>query len=181
MTRLFGVKKDNLNTSHWVSLLHHEISVAGAPNQERLHTWIDDHGITDLVTLQRTDEVSPWVSELAHSHNITWHHFPISGKHMRSPSVLPSLFSLLEWTSHLTKESTSRKIVIHCSAGLHRTGVALYLVGRGTGSSHENTLNLVKEVRSMTASELTRTPKKGLSLAEQALSIFEQWQLSESV
>lgn len=179
MTQTFEVKKDKLNTSHWVSLLGHDVSVAGAPSQERLQTWIAEHGITDLVTLQRSDEVSSWVNELAHSRDITWHHFPISGKHMRSPSDLPSLFSLLEWTSQLTKESHSRKIVIHCSAGLHRTGVALYLMCRGTGFSHEDALNLVKEVRHMTASELTRTPKKGLSLAEQALKIFEQWPLSE--
>jgi len=45
-------------------------------------------------------------------------------------------------------------IVVHCAAGLHRTGVFLYVLLRLAGHSRQKVLDMIREIRPLSAKEL---------------------------
>lgn len=48
------------------------------------------------------------------------------------------------------------KVFVHCSAGLHRTGMIAYAYFRHLGMSPEAATTAIRELRELTATELTR-------------------------
>ena len=49
------------------------------------------------------------------------------------------------------------KVFIHCSAGLHRTGMIAYALCRFSGLDRQESISLIEELRTLTATELTET------------------------
>ena len=48
-------------------------------------------------------------------------------------------------------------VFIHCSAGLHRTGMIAYALCRFTGLDRQESISLIKELRELTSTELTES------------------------
>src|SRR5690349_6046030 len=114
--------------SAWASVLRGRITAAGAPSRARVGQWAAD-GATDIVTLQRSDEHAPWLPEACREAGLRWHHFPLSGRrleHREDRATLERVPELVE----LLRSEQPRSLILHCSAGLHRTGVCLYLLLR---------------------------------------------------
>lgn len=67
--------------SRWVPLRAGWITAAGGPSQARLLAW-RGRGATDVLTLQRADEMQAWIPGLCQEQGLGWIHLPLSGRRM---------------------------------------------------------------------------------------------------
>lgn len=145
-------------TSRWVPLHHGWITATGAPSRQRMDGW-RARGATDVLTLQRANEMQLGMHSACIDNGLQWHHLPLSGRRMEgaddraSLARLPTLVSL--WNE-------PRRVVVHCSAGLHRTGAVCYLLFRLAGHSREAAIEHIREARPLTADELCRKVRSGV-------------------
>lgn len=157
-------------TSHWVPVRDGYVTAAGAPSRAQLSAW-RRRGATDVVTLQRADEMPPWLPEACAALGLYWHHLPLSGRRLataadqRALARLPQLATLLS-------SAPARRLLFHCAAGLHRTAVAIYLVLRHLGLDAADATRAIGEARRITGEEFQRTTRGGPALVEFAERIF---------
>ena len=173
MDRVLVRHRDPDLQCHLVELGHGAVGAAGAPAKGRLSAW-RELGVTDVVTLQRSDEMADWLPAAVQDNGMAWHHRPLSGRRLERASDRESLARIADMAA-LLEEDPPRWLVIHCAAGLHRTGVALYLVARASGRDADQTVALLGRCRPITARELTRRPRRRESLIEVAEAAFEAW------
>ena len=67
-----------------------------------------------------------------------------------------------------------QSVLIHCSAGQHRTGIVAYMVLRMLGLSREDTLIQVSKMREVTGKALAQETKKG-ALKDLAERLFVKY------
>jgi hypothetical protein len=144
--------------SRWVPLRAGWITAAGGPSRQRLASW-RDRGATDVLTLQRADEMQPWIPELCQTHGLGWIHLPLSGRRMEQAGDRDSLARL---PALLEVWSEPRRVVVHCSAGLHRTGAICYLLLRMAGLARDEAVAKIRLARALTADELIRGARSGV-------------------
>lgn len=144
--------------SRWVPLRAGWITAAGGPSRQRLGEW-RQRGATDVLTLQRGDEMQPWIPELCATHGLAWTHLPLSGRRMDQPGDRDSLARL---SSLLKMWDEPRRVVVHCSAGLHRTGAICYALLRLGGLGRDEAVARVRLARELTADELCRGARSGV-------------------
>jgi protein-tyrosine phosphatase len=53
-------------------------------------------------------------------------------------------------------------VVVHCSAGLHRTGAICYLLLRLSGLTRDEAIAHIRVARALTADELCRPARSGV-------------------
>lgn len=148
--------------SQWTDLLTGRVTASGAPGRKKIASWAAA-GVTDVVTLQRSDEHAPWLPGACASAGLAWHHLPLSGRRLERAEDLESLARIPELLRVLEADPP-RSVVVHCSAGLHRTGVCLYLLARHAGLEPDAAVAKVAQARALTAQELRRTSKRGDTL-----------------
>ncbi len=115
-------------------------------------------GVTHLVTLLGEHESAPQYGKMAARHGLEWVWLPMPNAkypqgevHERLVAALPELARLLDEGAHL---------VIHCSAGLHRTGMVAYGLLRWCGYSPKAAMRAIKKMRAVTAREMHEKRKK---------------------
>lgn len=144
--------------SRWVPLRVGWITAAGGPSRQRLSLW-RERGATDVLTLQRADEMRAWIPELCAEHGLGWIHLPLSGRRMDQPGDPQSLARL---PALLGVWDEPRRVVVHCSAGLHRTGAVCYLLLRLAGLDRGDAIARIRAARALTADELCRDVRSGV-------------------
>ncbi len=154
--------------SCWIPLLGGRLTAIGAPSPSGLRAWVE-RGATDLVTLLRTDEMRPSLPGECQKMGIDWWHLPLSGRKLQRRSDQESLARIPELLRPL---QAGRSLLLHCAAGLHRTGLSFYLLLRCAGHSPQEALALITEARALTAQELLKRTRRSGRLIEQAESLF---------
>ena len=144
--------------SCWVPLRAGWITAVGGPSRQRLAAWAGC-GATDVLTLQRADEMQPWIPELCEVHGLAWLHLPLSGRRMEQ---LADQQSLARLPGMLGLWDQPRRVVVHCSAGLHRTGAICYLLLRISGMQRDAAVAHIRLARPLTAEELVRGSRSGM-------------------
>ncbi len=144
--------------SRWVPLRAGWITAAGGPSQARLLAW-RGRGATDVLTLQRADEMQAWIPGLCQEQGLGWIHLPLSGRRMDRPGDAESLARL---PAVLAVWDEPRRVVVHCSAGLHRTGAICYLLLRLSGLTRDEAIAHIRVARALTADELCRPARSGV-------------------
>ena len=71
-------------------------------------------------------------------------------------------------------------VIFHCAAGMHRTGVCMYLLLRHIGYTQQETMILIEQARPVTSLELRRSTRKNGILCEKAESLFQELNLAQS-
>lgn len=126
--------------------------------------------MTDVVTLQRADEMASWLPSACETLGIVWHHLPLSGRRLAGASDMQSIAKL----GDLLVLGADHRIVLHCAAGMHRTGLCLYLLLRRAGAASGEALALVERARPVTAHELTKQTRRSgrlIDVAEELLVV----------
>merc|ERR1712232_850246 len=67
-----------------------------------------------------------------------------------------SLLNLKKVINILKTNEKSRKVVIHCAAGQHRTGLTMYLILREMGYNKDDALEAIDRVRPITYKEMIK-------------------------
>ena len=153
--------------SQWVTLRGGWITATGGPSRQRLASW-RERGATDVLTLQRGDEMQPWLPEQCVAHGLNFIHLPLSGRRMEGATDQDNLARL---PGLLALWATPRRVVVHCAAGLHRTGAVCYLLFRLAGLDGAAALAKVHAARPLTADELCKPTRSGV-LAERMEAVL---------
>eukprot|EP00928_Gymnodinium_smaydae_P087585 TRINITY_DN71830_c0_g1_i1.p1 TRINITY_DN71830_c0_g1~~TRINITY_DN71830_c0_g1_i1.p1 ORF type:complete len:207 (-),score=33.45 TRINITY_DN71830_c0_g1_i1:72-662(-) len=145
----------------WVKAGCGWLSAAGAPSRKTVRSWIRE-GATCVVSLLRESE--PHFSlarDACEEAGLRWAHVPLSGK---GAVTRPDARDLSSW-KHLAKlipdlMAAEEHVILHCAAGLHRTGAAAYSSLRRADYDVDRALRGVAAMRSLTHGELLKTEKR---------------------
>lgn len=173
--QIFEAHKDPSNQSHWVEVGPLHATAAGMPGLKRFGQW-PELGATDVVTLQPHGQMPTWMHDACAASGVIWHHVPLSGKRLNHPDDEATLRRWWRWCRVHTALEVPRYVVVHCSAGLHRTGMALYVLCRAAGMDVQQSVEAVGQMRGLTGHELVRRSRRGgPSIAEHIEGLIEGW------
>jgi protein-tyrosine phosphatase len=106
-------------------------------------------GCTHVITLLKESESAHRYGDMARMAGIEWVWIPIpNGKypegevHDRLLEAMPELSKLLD---------AGKSILIHCSAGIHRTGLVAYALLRWRGMESKKAMRIIAQTRKETA------------------------------
>src|SRR4029079_9893666 len=115
-----------------------------------------------------------WIPGMCEAQGLGWVHLPLSGRRMDQPGDRESLAQL---PTRLGIWDQPRRVVVHCSAGLHRTGAICYLLLRLAGMARDARVPPrrdgaprarhaagahIRVARQLTAEELVRGARSGV-------------------
>jgi len=166
------------------------LAARGAPGGGVMAEWVHGAGATWVVTLVRCDEPAfpkahGQATALMEEGSLKgWLHLPLSGgascmsnSDKRRSKALKAddqqSLSRVKEVAELLKQGES--VIVHCAAGMHRTGIVCYMTLRLLGQSSEKALKSILQSRPVTHVEVTKTTKRHPPLYELA----EQQLLSE--
>ncbi len=132
----------------WKPLLSGQIAIGHKPGK-KLRELLAETGCTRVVSLLSTSESRK--QESAYRIRL-----PLDGADPPGPERTPEVLALFE---KMTAELTGGgKLYLHCSAGLHRTGMIAYAYLRHLGFTRPQAVAKITELRELTAKQL-RTPR----------------------
>jgi len=137
----------------WIQVGNGYLACAGAPGQAAFRNWRRE-AATSVVSLLRADEPAFLnARDGCTKCGFRWEHAPLSGK--RACTTLESdPHDLCSW--HLIRDLLPRlfadgeRVVIHCAAGMHRTGSVAFCALRHSGFSSEESLKAIEACRPVT-------------------------------
>lgn len=127
--------------------------LAGAPGKKALEAWVK--GCHCVVTLLRSNELQDRGLDLAGTLgplSVEWLHLPISGASLEDPEDKPTAFTAAQ--AVVERLQQGKTVAVHCSAGLHRTGLVGYLSLRLLGWSMPAAFELLGQIRWETRVEI---------------------------
>jgi len=140
--------------ANFVSIKNGFLAVGGRPGPGK-PKLLKEEGTTTIVTLLKTTEKGvEELGEIIKAEGINWIWFPFSaGKSdlVFEEKLMKSVNGLFSEVIKLLENG--EKVFIHCAAGIHRTGIITSGLLRRCGFSKEETFNLIKEIRPVTALE----------------------------
>lgn len=104
-----------------------------------------DAGVTHLVTLLSEREGAAGIGEQAESAGLRWVWLPLRGAKQPEAGARQALDESLSRLSSLLDQGNS--LLIHCSAGIHRTGMVAYALLRLRGLSRDEALAAIEHAR----------------------------------
>jgi protein-tyrosine phosphatase len=106
-------------------------------------------GCTHVVTLLKESEQADRIGSMAKNAGLEWIWIPVpNGKHPEG-EVHERLLAAIPNLSKLLDEGKS--LLIHCSAGIHRTGTVAYGLLRWRGMERNQAMKIIREIRKETA------------------------------
>jgi len=127
--------------------------LSGAPGKKAVEAWAK--GCHCVVTLLRSNELQDRGLDLAITLgplSVEWLHLPISGANLEDPEDKPSALTAAQAVVERLQEG--KTVAVHCSAGLHRTGLVGYLALRLLGRSMPTAFELLGQIRWETRAEI---------------------------
>mmetsp|Transcript_65472 Transcript_65472/g.213104 ORF Transcript_65472/g.213104 Transcript_65472/m.213104 type:complete len:291 (-) Transcript_65472:401-1273(-) len=162
----------------WLRINGGWLALAGAPGGRPPNSARQWHreGATVVVSLLKEEEdATRKASESCERQGLMVERMPLSGRQAcfapRGQQDVDSWRALRELMPLLL--SQGHRVVVHCSAGMHRTGCTAYLACRRCGLSPEEALQAVERMRPVTHEELL---KRGGRRQDRLL-----WELAEAV
>ena len=138
----------------WVNWIQLPNSPASLTVWHKLNTkaigQLSKDGCTHIVTLLSEKEKPENIKKVCGEKSIAWKWIPIQG------AALNTLQQNIQLLSDAIKDvvpllDTSAKILVHCSAGVHRTGTFTYALLRSKGFSPDEAKDLLYQIRPVTA------------------------------
>ncbi len=144
----------------WLNILNGKISIRMRPGKILLK-YLSEQNVTHILTLLSEKEGTLTYKELSESYGFQWLWFPM---HKAKPVSRDRNIELLSIFQNLQQIlCNGGKIYIHCSAGLHRTGMITYAFLRFIGKSSMQAMEALKYLRPLAEKEFTQ---KRLNWAE---------------
>lgn len=129
------------------------LTLTHRPRRDSLVAWKQD-GVTHVVTLLGERENARDVGEAAANAGLDWVWIPMPDATIpgdtRTRALLPAIDQVLAILAQ------GGHVVIHCSAGIHRTGMFGYAVLRRHGLSPDEARTYLAEMRAVTAEGVGR-------------------------
>jgi protein-tyrosine phosphatase len=142
---------NNLNFIY-ANLLNGQIAIGHKPGKKLPMSQLKSDGITTVVTLLNESEGATAIGQQAAQAGINWIWFPFSASLATSEDNVPEVIKLYQQLNGLLQ--TGGKIYIHCSAGIHRTGMIAYGLLRFLGYTKEDAFDMLTAMREVTAAQV---------------------------
>lgn len=128
--------------------------LCGAPSKKVVDSWAE--GLNCVVTLLRDEELHSRGLDLTilDALHVEWLHLPISGAALEGPGDRDAVMTAASAVAERLR--SGKTIAVHCSAGLHRTGIVGYLALRLLGWSRGGAFELLGQIRWETRAELEK-------------------------
>ena len=104
-------------------------------------------GVTHVITLLNENEGAQSLGAIATNEGLSWIWCPLKGADINAP--LDAVRAGLE--AGKAALAAGGGVIIHCSAGIHRTGMFGYALLRVAGLAREAALEKLRELRAVTA------------------------------
>ena len=109
---------------------------------------LHEMGCTHLITLLKESEGAERYGDMAGKVGIEWFWLPIPDGKYPEGEVHEQLLDAMPRLSQLLDDGNS--LLIHCSAGVHRTGMVAYALLRWRGLSSTQAMNIIHQTRKET-------------------------------
>ena len=129
---------------HWTSIGAGRLALWHRPGRHHFAA-LRDAGVSHLVTLLLEREGARAIGEQAEATGLSWVWLPLRGAKKPGAVARQSLNEGLAKLSHLVEDGSS--LLIHCSAGIHRTGMFAYALLRYRGLSRDEALAMIEQAR----------------------------------
>jgi protein-tyrosine phosphatase len=110
---------------------------------------LSELGCTHVVTLLKESEFAERIGEGVKQAGIEWIWLPVPNGNHPEGEVHKRLIDAMPVLSQLLDEGNS--LLIHCSAGIHRTGTVAYGLLRWRGMGREEAMKTIAKIRKETA------------------------------
>lgn len=122
------------------------------PTSRQVSALARDCGVTHVVTLLCAREKPEDIRQACASEGIVWLHIPLDGAHVaRLGGALVRVYDALVSAFHSFRAAPAgSRVVFHCAAGIHRTGVVAYCMARLAGLSCVDALDALFAMRAHT-------------------------------
>jgi len=162
----------------FVSVDAGRLAASAAPGPGAVKSW-KECGASTVVTLLRDDEPAfNCAKDQIIALGLRWLHLPLSGKkaitepqQARAGKATKTKHDALSLSRvHEVTEllKAGESVVVHCAAGMHRTGVVCYLTLRRLNLSPKDALSIILKSRPITHEEITKSTSNHLPLCELA-------------
>jgi len=143
-------KQRKLRWVHWVGVAGGRVTLWHRPPPREIAALPDD-GCTVVVTLQAEREKAKDVGAAVKRQGMRWLWCPLEGANktlLATKTVHRMLHRAVSEAAAMVREGES--LCIHCAAGMHRTGVFGYMLGRRLGLTPDGALALLLNARPIT-------------------------------
>jgi protein-tyrosine phosphatase len=129
---------------HWTTIGAGRLALWHRPGR-RHFSALHQVGVTHLVTLLSESEGARTIGDQARAAGIGWIWLPLQGAKEPPAGVRPALDAGLAEASNLLDQGAS--LLIHCSAGIHRTGMFAYALLRHRNQTRDAALSTIEQSR----------------------------------
>lgn len=144
---------DSVSGCKWVPLGNGRLTLWHRPGA-RAVSKLKDFGCDCVLTLLSLREGAPAVGQSVERAGIEWVWLPLeNGQPPRGNAAESILLALPALAERL---NAGRSILIHCSAGIHRTGMVAYALLRWYGHDEDRALAIIGEMRAHTGEGIQR-------------------------
>jgi protein-tyrosine phosphatase len=146
-------KAENLHTAlNWVQVRNGFLAIGHKPGGKISFGGLKNEGTTAVLTLLHENEGAAAIGKQTETVNIAWIWFPFSASRPHEGEAITEVYNLYKQLSDLIINGS--KIYIHCSAGIHRTGMITYGFLRFLGKSRTEAFEMLKSLREVTADQV---------------------------
>jgi predicted protein tyrosine phosphatase len=131
-----------------VSLLGGRLAVDHRPRLRSLPV-LKQAGTTHVLTLLSAREGAEAIGKAARAAGLAWLWLPLEDASPPAESRDPEIRAAFDEVARLLRSGAS--VLVHCSAGIHRTGMIAYALLRHIGQSAEQSQETLRALRPFTA------------------------------
>ena len=144
-----GAPKDPLEVAlRWVPLVEGAVALYHRPRKGAV-ARLKDAGCTHILTLLSEQEGAREIGEAVRRSSMSWLWFPLKNGDPLSASRDAEVNALLGELRQALEGGA--RILVHCSAGIHRTGMIAYALLRSLGHSQGEARSDLRAMRALTA------------------------------
>tara|TARA_B100000446_G_scaffold76096_1_gene72021 strand:+ start:5225 stop:5872 length:648 start_codon:yes stop_codon:yes gene_type:complete len=136
---------------NWVDLLSGSLAIGHRPRIKSLKT-MKSLGATHILTLLSEKEGAKDIGKAAKKQGLQWIWLPLSSAEPPAEDRLEEITEVFK--DSITALGNGAKIYVHCSAGIHRTGMFSYALFRYMGFDVEQSESLLSALREVTSREV---------------------------
>lgn len=135
----------------WLSAGNGSLAIGHKPGGKISFEGMKQAGVTAVLTLLQEKEGAPAIGKALERVSIEWLWFPFSASKPYEGKQAREVLELFRRMEELLQ--SGNKIYIHCSAGIHRTGMVTYGFLRYLGQERPTALGSLQKLRKVTAEQ----------------------------
>lgn len=147
-----AIAKDLHTEINWVKIGNGFLAIGHKPGKKISFQGLKNEGTSAVLTLLNENEGAAAIGRQLQTVDIEWIHFPFSASKPHAGEAVEKVYRLYTQLSNLV--FAGYKIYIHCSAGIHRTGMITYGFLRFIGMRRTEAFELLQTLREVTASQV---------------------------